>query len=53
MVQVRFTDGEVITIKEVDLDYFKWITDEKTDFIKAGNYIFNTKRVKLIVEVEE
>lgn len=54
MIQIEFTDGEVIQIQtDVTLDEIMWRTGVTNRFLMIENHIIDMKQVKLISEVRE
>lgn len=54
MIQIEFTDGEVIQIQtDVTLDEITWRMGVTNRFIVIENHIIDLKQVKLISEVRE
>lgn len=54
MIQIEFTDGEVIQIQtDVTLDEIIWRTGVTNRFMMIENHIVDMKQVKLISEVRE
>ena len=52
MIQIEFTDGEVIQIKtDVTLDEIVWRMGVSKRFIVIENHIIDLKQVKLMNEV--
>ncbi|MBR6987178.1 MAG: hypothetical protein IKH82_03825 [Clostridiales bacterium] len=54
MIQIEFTDGEVIQIQtDVTLDEIVWRMGVSNRFLMIENHIVDMKQVKLISEVRE